>query len=880
MKTKTAMIRPRHDLFIVVIAYAAILVLNVPSLAQAPPEKILFLKDPSGQTVAFVDKTGNFVIKGNIEENVSNIAPTVGTACWTISEGSNIIALIEIYNPGTGVSTGNMRIAKTLQQSANPPDTGALVIKDNSTPPVPIWTLETDGDLVVKGSFFPNSDPNGPTPPARPVPVPMPSKYYCRATICGDEVVPAAATYGRGPGSFVMETSAKTLSYDISVEGTSAETSAQILGPATRGQNATAPALYTLPLGAVKKGVWYYAEGRSPSEVAALESDLRAGHTYVLIKSSAFPDGEIRGQIDPDRDADGVTDYEETTYYGTNPLDRDSDDDGLLDGEEIRGLGKLSHMPQPFDYVQYLALLAGPLDEGNNPPDAEYFRKAYVTNPLDWDTDDDQLADGLEVGVTEPVQGFVQDSTTFLGTNFPDANQDGLHDILGYRLVDLAPSEPITDPKDPDTNSNGGDDGGDDANRNGRIDAGETDPVFGFYIRQSKSCVANGEIQLLFDDESPLGVGYYGEFYLDFGSSQQSEITLTASPPGNTVITPSTFYRSAGRTQAVTFFVPGESGLADSTTILAGSSPTATLKAPTASRFSSWVKDNFAGAPPTNYRADCGTFCKMALWRYYGGSLNTATRDQVNPVAHPGKLAWGTMRLFRKTDPNPPGRGDHFIVYPNAIDVEHVGIGIYKGGTTNLFDRWPLGKVEDANSNGVRGISGALGDEGRFLDWDDLRPGDMFFLNYHDDAHPHNYGVHDTGPERVDHVVMLVELLDYEWGTPATFCWGTYWSYLPGYYYQFSSGYSGTAPSIGLKPYGAYLPETARLPLTDSGAGYQTPLDYREIQHYPGETPGGLIKMHDMNSLDEYLKLESGNVVGANNWLKFVEGIRRWRFEP
>ena len=38
--------------------------------------------------------------------------------------------------------------------------------------------------------------------------------------------------------------------------------------------------------------------------------------------------------------------------------------------------------------------------------------------------------------------------------------------------------------------------------------------------------------------------------------------------------------------------------------------------------------------------------------------------------------------------------------------------------------------------------------------------------------------------------------------------------------------------------------------------------------------------MHTMNSLDEYLKLESSDVVGAHNWLKFVEGIRRWRFDP
>jgi uncharacterized repeat protein (TIGR01451 family) len=76
------------------------------------------------------------------------------------------------------------------------------------------------------------------------------------------------------------------------------------------------------------------------------------------------------------------------------------------------------------------------------------------TDPLDFDTDDDGLQDGTELGLTGP-QGTGTDLSVFQ----PDAN----------------PSS-TTHPLKPDTDDGSVSDGAEDTNRNGRVDAGETDP--------------------------------------------------------------------------------------------------------------------------------------------------------------------------------------------------------------------------------------------------------------------------------------------------------------------------------------------------------------------------------------------------------------------
>jgi hypothetical protein len=124
----------------------------------------------------------------------------------------------------------------------------------------------------------------------------------------------------------------------------------------------------------------------------------------------------------PDGDGDGLPNNVDPC-----PSDDDCDDDGLMDGsassEDINDNGVV------------------------NPGE---------TDPTNWDSDRDGLSDGLERGLTAP-EGQDTDTTS------PHWQPD---------------SDPTTktDPLSADTNGDGVPDGEEDVNRNGRVDAGETDP--------------------------------------------------------------------------------------------------------------------------------------------------------------------------------------------------------------------------------------------------------------------------------------------------------------------------------------------------------------------------------------------------------------------
>jgi hypothetical protein len=110
------------------------------------------------------------------------------------------------------------------------------------------------------------------------------------AQLDGAQEVPAIPTTGRGWGTFTIDMPANQLAYHIAFTGLSAaETAAHIHGSAAHGANAGV--LHGLPLGSPKIGVWNYSD--------AQEADILAGRTYVNVHSTAFPGGEIRGQIVP-----------------------------------------------------------------------------------------------------------------------------------------------------------------------------------------------------------------------------------------------------------------------------------------------------------------------------------------------------------------------------------------------------------------------------------------------------------------------------------------------------------------------------------------------------------------------------------------------------
>jgi len=138
---------------------------------------------------------------------------------------------------------------------------------------------------------------------------------------------------------------------------------------------------------------------------------------------------ELLITIELDSDSDGLTDELENTTC-TDPFDADTDNDGISDGAEDVNKN-------------------GVVDSGE-------------TDPCSVDSDGDGIQDGTELGITGSVSDPDGDGPLF-GT---DTN------------VFIADADPdtTTDPLNNDSDDDGVWDGTEDANHNGSVDAGETDP--------------------------------------------------------------------------------------------------------------------------------------------------------------------------------------------------------------------------------------------------------------------------------------------------------------------------------------------------------------------------------------------------------------------
>lgn len=127
-----------------------------------------------------------------------------------------------------------------------------------------------------------------------------------------------------------------------------------------------------------------------------------------------------------DFDRDQIMDWEELEE-GTDPVDADTDDDGILDGVELAA---------------------------ENP-----------TDPVDVDSDGDTLSDGQE---DANQNGTIDTGET--DPNNVDTDADALADVT--EISGLNPTNPTV----ADTDGDGLLDGEEDVNLNGVVDAGETDP--------------------------------------------------------------------------------------------------------------------------------------------------------------------------------------------------------------------------------------------------------------------------------------------------------------------------------------------------------------------------------------------------------------------
>ena len=105
-----------------------------------------------------------------------------------------------------------------------------------------------------------------------------------------------AGRTGSGSGTFTLDTTADTLTFNITFSGLSgAETASHIHGPAPPG--IAAGVLYGLPVGSPKIGTINLVDLPGPYTVADQKTDLLNQLWYVNIHSTTFPGGEIRGQI-------------------------------------------------------------------------------------------------------------------------------------------------------------------------------------------------------------------------------------------------------------------------------------------------------------------------------------------------------------------------------------------------------------------------------------------------------------------------------------------------------------------------------------------------------------------------------------------------------
>lgn len=247
-------------------------------------------------------------------------------------------------------------------------------------------------------------------------------------------------------------------------------------------------------------------DGLTDEQELALGTDPQDPDT----DGDGISDGEEVAQgtnpLSKDTDCDGIDDLEELNL-GTDPKNPDSDGDGLSDGLEL-GQGQSPDpacegrfIPAPVDHNPTDPL--NPDTDGDGIPDGDEDSNRNgrldpgETDPNQADTDGDDLDDGDEIARgTDPLSedtdcdGLSDGEEVNLGTDplDPDTDGDGLLDGLELGRTqspdadcaaaftpDAHPAS-TTDPLEPDTDGDGLPDGVEDANHDGAMGPGETDP--------------------------------------------------------------------------------------------------------------------------------------------------------------------------------------------------------------------------------------------------------------------------------------------------------------------------------------------------------------------------------------------------------------------
>ncbi len=217
--------------------------------------------------------------------------------------------------------------------------------------------------------------------------------------------------------------------------------------------------------------------------------DVTPGNTYSLCRTislkqecvTAITDSRITIYDATDSDGDGIL----------NPVDDDDDGDGVLDDQDSDPLDPNVCSDVDGDGCDDCAV-AGMQAPNNDGLDSDsdglcdMGENTLGTSPNDADSDDDGVADGQE-----PDPGGDADGDGLINALDPDSDGDGLKDgtelglgcdgpgtdvSMGNCVPDGDGGATTTDPLDKDSDDGSVDDGVEDANKNGVVDSGETDP--------------------------------------------------------------------------------------------------------------------------------------------------------------------------------------------------------------------------------------------------------------------------------------------------------------------------------------------------------------------------------------------------------------------
>jgi hypothetical protein len=273
--------------------------------------------------------------------------------------------------------------------------------------------------------------------------------------------------------------------------------------------------------------------------------------------SGGLADGVASVHEGEDLDVDGMADAGET-----NPVFRDTDGDGVKDGCER---GVLAPGVLGPDGV---ADPGSPVKDGTAGGLATEFDTddATLTEPLDADTDDDGLSDGAEDtsgnGAVDALESdpLNHDTDADLLFDGQEAGRvagvaGGDTDLAAGHFAPDADPATTTHPAKADTDGGGATDGGEDVDRNGRVDPGERDPNIAGDDDRSGVLVITDEpgepVDLLvagqpfglrLDDETdanpdPLLAEVLTAVCLAGGSNDLEVVTLVATAPDSAVFT-------------------------------------------------------------------------------------------------------------------------------------------------------------------------------------------------------------------------------------------------------------------------------------------------------------------------------------------------------